>query len=264
MTAVTSDFGGKLREARERRGITLRQIAATTKISVSALEGLERNDVSRLPGGIFSRALVRAYAAEVGLDPEATVHEFLVRFQATPGVDTPAHAAEPADGREIDDEKRRAAGVFLIALGAMLVVGSVVGVVVYRMRPADLANPAATAEAGARPAPAADAQKPAEPASAAPAVPAAVPARPTELRLELHPTAPCWASVVVDGKRVFARLIAAGERETVVVTRTAVLTVGDAGACTFSLNGRPARPLGASGQVRSARIALDTMNEYLD
>jgi hypothetical protein len=70
--------------------------------------------------------------------------------------------------------------------------------------------------------------------------------------------------VVVDGKRVFSALMAAGQRETVVVTRAAVLTVGDAGACVFSLNGRPARPLGASGQVRSARIAPDTINEYLD
>ena len=64
-----SDFGGKLRLARERRGISLRQIAASTKISVGALEALERNDVSKLPGGIFSRAFVRSYAVEVGLDP---------------------------------------------------------------------------------------------------------------------------------------------------------------------------------------------------
>src|SRR4051794_5598315 len=71
------DFGGKLRQARERRGVSLRQIAASTKISVSALEALERNDVSKLPGGIFSRAFVRSYACEVGLDPAETIREFL-------------------------------------------------------------------------------------------------------------------------------------------------------------------------------------------
>ena len=78
------DFGAKLRGARERRGVSLRQIAETTKISVAALEALERNDPSRLPGGIFSRAFVRSYAAEVGLDPEATVREFLERFNLDP------------------------------------------------------------------------------------------------------------------------------------------------------------------------------------
>src|SRR5437899_10781897 len=77
---MSSGFGGALREARERRGVSLRQIAAATKISMSVLEALERNDISRLPGGIFSRAFVRSYAIEVGLDPEATIQEFIAQF----------------------------------------------------------------------------------------------------------------------------------------------------------------------------------------
>lgn len=75
-----SDFGARIRQAREARGVSLRQIAESTKISVSALEALERNDVTRLPGGIFSRAFVRSYAVEIGVDPEQTVREFLSQF----------------------------------------------------------------------------------------------------------------------------------------------------------------------------------------
>ena len=75
-----ADFGAKLREAREHRGLSLRVIADATKISVRALEALEENDISRLPGGIFSRSFVRAYAVEVGLDPEQTIAEFITRF----------------------------------------------------------------------------------------------------------------------------------------------------------------------------------------
>jgi cytoskeletal protein RodZ len=74
------DFGARMRRLREERGISLRQIADTTKISKGSLEALERNDISRLPGGIFSRAFVRSYAIEIGLDPEQTVREFLVQF----------------------------------------------------------------------------------------------------------------------------------------------------------------------------------------
>jgi cytoskeletal protein RodZ len=77
---AAGNFGSMMRRARERRGISLRQIATATKISVGALEALERNDISRLPGGIFSRAIVRSYALEVGLDPERTMHEFLSQF----------------------------------------------------------------------------------------------------------------------------------------------------------------------------------------
>src|SRR5436190_14727922 len=87
------DVGSKLRAARERRGLSLRQIAAQTKISVGVLEALERNDISRLPGGIFSRAFVRAYAVEVGLDPEKTVRDFLGEFPDGVGATQVDHRA---------------------------------------------------------------------------------------------------------------------------------------------------------------------------
>jgi cytoskeleton protein RodZ len=74
------DFGSRLRDARERRGMSLRHIANTTKITVAALDALERNDISRLPGGIFSRAFVRSYAIEVGLDPEEAIRDFIAQF----------------------------------------------------------------------------------------------------------------------------------------------------------------------------------------
>ena len=78
MTSATC--GTKLRDARERRGVSLRQIANATKISVRALEALERDEISRLPGGIFTRAFVRSYALEVGLDPEQTIRDFMAQF----------------------------------------------------------------------------------------------------------------------------------------------------------------------------------------
>ena len=85
---TSGGFGGKLRDARERRGISLRQIANATKISIGALEALERNDISKLPGGIFSRAFVRSYAIEVGLDPDATIQEFIAQFPNDPVTQT--------------------------------------------------------------------------------------------------------------------------------------------------------------------------------
>ena len=74
------DFGACLRERRKEVGISLQQISAITKISVSTLEALENNNISGLPGGIFSRAVVRSYASEVGLDQEDTLHIFLEKF----------------------------------------------------------------------------------------------------------------------------------------------------------------------------------------
>ena len=95
-----SDFGGKLRRAREQHGVSLRQIAAATKIPVAALEALERNDLSKLPGGIFSRGFVRSYAIEVGLDPDRTVNEFVERFHSGRTPVAPPHPPPRARSRE--------------------------------------------------------------------------------------------------------------------------------------------------------------------
>jgi transcriptional regulator with XRE-family HTH domain len=77
---MSPEFGPRLRKERERRKISLDSIAATTKVSIGLFEGLERDDVSRWPNGIFRRSFVRAYAIAVGLDPDVTVREFLERF----------------------------------------------------------------------------------------------------------------------------------------------------------------------------------------
>jgi hypothetical protein len=73
-------FGARLRQQREREHVELGDIAARTKITLSLLEGLERDDVSHWPGGIFRRAFVRTYAQAIGLNPDEVVREFLERY----------------------------------------------------------------------------------------------------------------------------------------------------------------------------------------
>ncbi len=114
------DFGAKLRQARERRGISLRQIAASTRIAAAALEGLERNDISKLPGGIFSRAFVRSYALEVGLDPDQTVNEFLERFDQQPAPTAQSIAASTPEA-ELAFERRRRLAALAVKIAAVAV-----------------------------------------------------------------------------------------------------------------------------------------------
>ncbi len=78
-------FGARLRVQRERQQVALTAISEDTKIKLSILEGLERDDVSQWPKGIFRRAYVRAYARAIGLDPETLVREFL-EVHPDPGV----------------------------------------------------------------------------------------------------------------------------------------------------------------------------------
>src|SRR5262245_17423667 len=112
------DFGARMRHIREQRGVSLRQIAQTTKLSVSALEALERSDTSRLPGGLFSRAFVRSYAAEIGADPEETVRDFLAQFPHESVTGAGAHALA---GERL--HKQFMAGAMMIAATVAVVVG---------------------------------------------------------------------------------------------------------------------------------------------
>lgn len=86
---MTSSFGARLRQHREDRGIPLSVIAAQTKIKMSLLEGLERDDVAHWPPGIFRRAYLRSYANAVGLNADAMVREFLEMYPETPEIAEP-------------------------------------------------------------------------------------------------------------------------------------------------------------------------------
>ena len=120
------DFGMKMRRLREEKGVSLRQIADATKISVRALEALERNDISRLPGGIFSRAFVRSYAIEVGLDPEQTVRDFMVQFPHDSVTAGSPHAPQPSF--DVDEPNRRSSRMTIAAVVALSLL---IGVILF-------------------------------------------------------------------------------------------------------------------------------------
>lgn len=72
-----ASFGEELRRERELRDISLKEIAEATKISIKFLEALEQNHFDLLPGGIFNRGFIRAYARFIGVDGEEMVNAYL-------------------------------------------------------------------------------------------------------------------------------------------------------------------------------------------
>ncbi|HZR24904.1 MAG TPA: helix-turn-helix domain-containing protein [Vicinamibacterales bacterium] len=264
------DFGRKLRDARERKGVSLRQIASATKISVAVLDALERNDISRLPGGIFGRAFVRSYAIEVGLDPEETIQDFIAQFphdSVTAGHPT----SEQVDDHEAVESDRRMASTFLVLiLISIPIAGGVVYLstsgsrFIHRTAPA----PAAQVADPPKPAPAPEPAAP-SPASASASTSAAPPAPAPEsvaedrLTVGLSVKRPCWVSATVDGQKTIERLLQAGETQTIDVKREMVLTAGDASAIAMTLNGADAKPLGKTGEVVTRRVNLTNFKDFL-
>jgi cytoskeletal protein RodZ len=100
---MAQSFGARLRQQRERQQIALTSIAEQTKISLSLLEGLECDNLSHWPAGIFRRSFIRAYAQSIRLEPDAVVREFLEIYPdpaegsaaALPGADRESAGQRP-------------------------------------------------------------------------------------------------------------------------------------------------------------------------
>lgn len=97
-------FGEELRRERELRGISLREVAESTKISLRYLSALEQNRFDSLPGGVFTKGFVKAYAQFIGLDPEGTVNAYLLERRTQAG---DAQEEEAGDGRVLLRELAR-------------------------------------------------------------------------------------------------------------------------------------------------------------
>jgi cytoskeletal protein RodZ len=72
-----ASFGETLKRERELREISLRAVSEATKINIRYLEALEQNRFDALPGGLFNKGFIRAYATFVGIDGEAMVNSYL-------------------------------------------------------------------------------------------------------------------------------------------------------------------------------------------
>lgn len=98
-------FGEKLKLEREKRKITLEQISNSTKIGTRMLQALEEDRFNQLPGGIFNKGFVRAYARFVGLDEDQTVADYLEASGDAPPVST--EIAPQEDGARENAENLR-------------------------------------------------------------------------------------------------------------------------------------------------------------
>src|SRR5262249_40932700 len=150
-------FGEKLRREREMRGVTLDEISESTKISRRHLESLEKEDFDALPGGIFNKGFVRAYARYLGLDEDQAVADY-----SSLSTEEPASPDQfPLDVHEKPNRELNPKRSSLPLLWAVLALLAVLVVLWARNRarhaepPGNAAAPAAaTSEKVAEPAPA--------------------------------------------------------------------------------------------------------------
>ena len=237
------DIGSRLKEAREQRGLTLADIANATKISMLALRAIERGDFAQLPGGIFTRSYIRAFADEVGLNPE-------IADEYRPEPD--AAASEPFGARKVERNWTRrlvspAISVGLLTCAALLWINM------------DVRPPPAAGVAPAR-----AAREPVEVENVALTAASSIPRRTEEtLRMDIRVRGLCWVSATSDEQVVIHRLMQPGERAVIDAGGSIELRIGDPGVFDYSINGEPGRPLGTPGRAVTVRITEENYQTLL-
>jgi cytoskeleton protein RodZ len=202
-----------------------------------------------LPGGIFPRAFVRQYAAYLGLDPDRTVNDFI--YAHGEGVAPGGGAApvrHPVSHAVLHAPSAAPAGrnrtrFMLVGAG----VAAVAALAWVMLRPKD--EPGAASVAPSTPPPSSFAPDVVYPPPTSATTLAAGPAR-GELVVGITTREDCWVSVQADGVKIVDRVMTQGETQTVSARTQVVLSVGNAGGVSFTVNGRPGVPLGAQGEVR--------------
>lgn len=290
--ARSSTFGDRLRREREMRGIKLEEIAESTKIGKRNLLALEEEHFDQLPGGIFNKGFVRAYAKFLGLDEEQAVNDFLAasaNYEQPDALQPPVAAIAAARGVAIpsDRELRRKERRWAIAALLMLVLA---GLIYWKWKPvvrpllsphprAVLAQPQAT--------PAALAQLPSQHASEAPAQSpqaaqrgappfsggansnsttstsqsAARQSPATGVTLTIHATEPTWLSATADAKPLLDAVLTAGESRELHAKSELVLKTGNAGGIGVTFNGQQLPALGKEKEVKTLTFTAEGLEQ---
>ena len=258
-----ADIGAELRRARIARKQSIDDIARATKITPSLVRAIESDAFAKLPGGLFTRGFLRAFAREVGLNPEEIVGWYRAEFEPStaqpPDSQAPAQpifdrSPSPRAAATFDDSTQSREVQILQLCIILLIVALYFGVVrrptaptvgdVKTVAPAEAAAPGETPVAtNGR----AEAPAPVD----------------TPLLLEFRAQSPCWIEATADGQPRLRRLMGAGERETVTARDAVSLRIGDPGALTLSINGVAGKPLGRPGRLATAQITRANYKTFL-
>lgn len=272
-------FGARLKREREQRKITLDDISVSTKIGARFLVALEEDQFDQLPGGIFNKGFVRAYARFLGLDENQAIADFVAASApVTPEIppqDAPVLEAMAVRVPESIRKRRTDDGIpwGIIAL-VLLVLAFAFAVWGFYSRdksprhrveapqavPAETSTAAAQKGAPERSQPSTEKAAPApQPQPHEPSAPAAETTTPTAapavntgvfvVLIQAHEDS--WLSITADGKQIMQDTLTAPTEKSIEARNQIVIKTGNLGALDFSFNGKKLAAQGRSNQVKT-------------
>jgi cytoskeleton protein RodZ len=236
------ELGQLLRDAREKKGLSIAEVEEDTRIRQAQIEALEQDNHSIFASGIQRKGLLRNYAQFLGLDLNQIAAMQDTGEPRTDPIPVVAAGFEPPKGMAITS------WLFIdVFLGMLIVAAAVlVGSVIYnRWQPT-------VAESSATPTHRASLASPVlqfTPTNTPP--PTGTPTRMPSgrLQVDVQIIARTWLEVSVDGEPAFRGLIEAGTNWSWFAENSIVMHVGNAGGVLVTLNGQDLGPLGEANEV---------------
>lgn len=257
-----------LKSQRERRKLTLSQIAADTRISLRHLESIEEGRFEDLPGGMYNRAFLRAYCERLELDQS----EMLERYES----EILPQAEKPSRPRPTIGTGWR---IPPLAVWSLMLAISAAGIFLARKpiyeifspyfsrtaaKTVTYAPPPVTSPESSSPAAATSPDSATLPAAATSPASTTLPdAADGAIRLEVEGKESCWISIERDGVPALQKILEPGEVQAVSATEKIRIVVGNAGGVLLRINGKRAKPLGGTGEVVRLLIDRDSLSGLL-
>ena len=238
-------IGAKLRQARQAQGLSLDDIAVSTRIQPRYLDAIEAEEIDLLPGLVFTRNFVRQYATSLKLDPEPLLASLPKLDESR--VQLPVPPNKPRSRRW----DSRSKSLLMSAAWLVVFAGGLTAAYRYiehRLQPP--AQPQAVTHVAAVPV-----QTP--PVAAAEPVATGKPATASPVEVVVTARQTTWVSLTADGKSSFAGTLRPNETKQVSASEQVKLIAGNAGGVTVSLNGKTLDPIGPQGQVRVVRLTAE-------
>ncbi len=213
------------------------------------LQAMEAGDLSKLPGGVFTRSFFKQYAAALGLDPafvEAEVRE----LSPDPAQVISAPETKDRNSHSYETSEPRSNSLTGATIWVVLALVGCGGVYYFakNYQPSTAAKPVESAAAKLESAPTKTRD------SSAAATPTQAPIGSGALQVVLNASEKSWVSVTVDGKLLFSGILQPNDRREINAEEKVKVITGNAGGIDVSLNGKNIESIGPKGQVRTVEL----------
>lgn len=245
-----SSLGQDLKKERELRGISLKEIAESTKITYRFLKALEDDQINLLPGKFFTKGIIRAYADYLNLDTE----EILNRYQETVEKEEQRKRQMREAEEETSYSREGIRKIIIYGFITFVIIACFLFVCqILRKNPPERTTTVLSQIAG---------EKPALPSPEEESV--LTQPQFTGLILEMFFHQETWLQIYVDGVLKIDGIKMPGEKIRLEAEKEILIHLGNAGGFTYTINGKEGKSFGKSGQVvKNILINLENYSEFL-